>query len=140
MRIFLDANILFSAAYSDSAVRRLLKDLQAAFCTLVADRYVLEEALRNLSIHRPGSVPVLHKLVTSLTILPICRSPVEIPPDIQLPAKDIPVLAGAIEAGCHILMTGDFRYFGMLFGRTIGGVTIRSPVDTARAVLGHPRR
>jgi len=137
MRIFLDANILFSAAFSGGAVRRLISELQNASCTLIADNYVIEEACRNLSIQRPDAVPFLQLLIKSLKIVPTRRSSAEIPPDIQLPEKDIPVLAGAIAAGCDILMTGDSRHFGHLFGRSIGGVTIRSPLDTARASMGH---
>lgn len=138
MKISLDANILFSAAYSDSAVRRLVKNLNNKSCVLVADRYVLEEALRNLSIHRPAAVPELHELVKLLAIVPTRLFSAEIPTDINLPDKDVPVLSGAIDADCDILMTGDSRHFGQLFGRTIAGVTIYSPVDTARIVLGHP--
>lgn len=137
MRIFLDAHILFSAAFTDGAVRRLLTDLRNADCTLVADRYVIEEALRNLSIHQPETVSVLHELITSLLVVPTHRSCAKIPANIQIADKDIPVLAGAIHARCDSLMTGDSRHFGQFFGRTIGGVTIRSPVDTARAMLGH---
>jgi uncharacterized protein len=137
MRIFLDANILFSAAYSEAAVRRLIKDLKSASCSLVADRYVFEEALRNLTIQRSEAVPRLHKLVGLLTIVATHISSSAIPPDIHLPDKDVPVLASAIDAGCDILMTGDSRHFGPLFGRSIGGLYIRSPVDTARVVLGH---
>lgn len=98
MRIFLDANVLFSAAYSDSAVRRLLTDLQSVPHSLVADHYVLEEALRNLSMSW------LHTSVTTLTIVPT-RQP-----------------SDTVEAGCDSLMTGDSRHFSPLFGRTIGGV------------------
>ena len=136
MRIFLDANILFSAAFSDGAVQRLIKDLKRSACILVADRYVIEEALRNLSIHRPEAVSELHEIVKSLTVVPTRLVSAKIPVNIQLPEKDIPVLAGAISSGCDILMTGDSRHFGQLFGQTVGGVTIRSPVDIARAVLG----
>ena len=135
MRIFLDANILFSAAFSDGAIRRLLKDLRNADCTLVADRYVIEEALKNLSIHRPDTVSVLHELITSMSVVPTHKSCAKIPANIQLANKDIPVLASAIHARCDSLMTGDSRHFGQLFGRTVGGVTIRSPVDTAWAVF-----
>src|SRR6056297_3107635 len=137
MRIFLHANILFSAAFTDGAIRRLLKGLRNADRTLVADRYVIEEALKNLSIHRHETVSVLHKLITSLSVVPTHRSCTKIPANIHLPDKDIPVLAGAIHACCDSLMTGDSRHFGQLFGKTVGGVTIRSPVDTAKAVLGH---
>lgn len=136
MRIFLDANVLFSLAFSNGAVRRLIADLREASHTLVADQYVFEEALRNLSIQRPEAVGTLHEQAALMTIVatvsPGCRSPA----GVDLPAKDVPVLTSAIAAGYDILMTGDSRHFGHLFGRTIAGVTVHSPVDTARALHG----
>ncbi len=49
MRIFLDANILFSAARADGAVRQLLALCEDRGHELWADAYVLEEARRNLA-------------------------------------------------------------------------------------------
>ena len=49
MRVFLDANILFSAAKSDGAIRQLLRNLTLAKHTLVADSYVQAEAQRNIA-------------------------------------------------------------------------------------------
>ena len=46
MRVFLDANVLFSAAKSDGAIRELLGILVSSGHRLVADVYVLEEARR----------------------------------------------------------------------------------------------
>ena len=46
MRIFLDANILFSAAKSDGAVRRLLHRLLEGGHECHVDGYVVEEARR----------------------------------------------------------------------------------------------
>ncbi len=140
MRVFLDANVLFSAAFTDGAVRRLVNDMHAASHTVVADRYVIEEALRNLAIHRPEAVPVLHTLTAALTVAPTRQSAADVPAEelreVQFPEKDIPVLASAIGAGCDILITGDVRHFGPLVGRTVGGVTVRSPVDAAAVLLG----
>ena len=45
MRLFLDANILFSAAKSDGAVRRLLELLLARGHACWVDGYVVEEAV-----------------------------------------------------------------------------------------------
>jgi len=136
MRIFLDANILFSAAFSDGAIRRLIRDIRNAAHVVVADRYVIEEALRNISLHRSESLGVLHQIITALEIVPTWYT---LPPAIRdpgLPEKDMPVLATAMGARCDILMTGDVRHFGALFGASLGGTTIRSPVDTARVLFG----
>ena len=59
MRIFLDANILFSAAKSAGAVRGFLADLRTSGHMLVADAYVVGEARRNsegVMIHSPASL------------------------------------------------------------------------------------
>ena len=48
MRVFLDANILFSAAKSDGAVRELLRLLLDGGHECWADDYVVIEARRNL--------------------------------------------------------------------------------------------
>ena len=50
MRLFLDANVLFSAAKSDGPMRELLTRLARAGHELCADEYVLEEARRNLAL------------------------------------------------------------------------------------------
>ena len=48
MRIFVDANVLFSAARSAGAIRTLLQMLQSTGHALAADAYVVAEARRNL--------------------------------------------------------------------------------------------
>ncbi len=48
MRIFLDANVLFSAAKSDGAVHQLLTLLEKLHHECCVDGYVFEEARRNL--------------------------------------------------------------------------------------------
>jgi hypothetical protein len=48
MRVFLDANILFSAAKSDGAVRALVRLLVESAATSWADAYVVAEARRSL--------------------------------------------------------------------------------------------
>ena len=55
MRIFLDANILFSAAKSAGAVRQLLEALVSQKHVLCADAYVVTEARRNLSAKAPAA-------------------------------------------------------------------------------------
>ena len=56
MRVFLDANILFSAAKSSGAVRAFLTELKTGGHTLVADGYVVSEARRNLETKFPAAM------------------------------------------------------------------------------------
>src|SRR6266568_4424173 len=71
MWIFLDANILFSAAKSDGAVRRLLDLLIEAGHECWADGFVAEEARRNLAAKFPDGLPVLDTLLARLRTGPI---------------------------------------------------------------------
>jgi hypothetical protein len=52
MRIFFDANILFSAAKSEGAVRAFLSQLRTDGHTLVVDAYVVGEAKPSPGIQR----------------------------------------------------------------------------------------
>ena len=131
MRIFLDANILFSAAKSAGAMRRFLETLKFTGHTLVADAYVLEEGRRNLEVKFPGSLEDFEGLAEGIESSGglRCFLAPEIAP--ELPEKDRPVLAAAIQRGCQVLLTGDKTHFGALYGRNFKGVTIHSPASLA---------
>lgn len=135
MRVFLDANVLFSAAKSDGAVRELVRRVSDAGHALCADAYVVAEARRNLELKAPAGVAALDALLLSVNVAPFQRA--QIPPDIaaRLPEKDQPVLAAAIHQRCDALVTGDRTHFGALYGTRIGGVQIHSPRSLAVALL-----
>ena len=136
MRIFLDANILFSAARADGAVRQLLALCEAAGHELWADAYVCEEARRNLAAKAPNGLPVLKAMAARIRIGGLIVSSALLPDTVVLPEKDRPVLAAAIHHRCDTLVTGDRTHFGALYGNTIRGVTVLSPAMLADAVLG----
>jgi predicted nucleic acid-binding protein len=136
MRVFLDANILFSAAKSDGAIRRLLALLAQAGHECHADTYVVEEARRNLALKAPGSLPVLDRLVSRIHVAQASAGIAEAEVVRSLPEKDRPVLAAAIQLGCQALVTGDRTHFGVIHGKTLGGVTIHSPRSLAQVLLG----
>ncbi len=141
MRIFLDANILFSAAKSAGAVRQLLGQLNERGHKLVADDYVATEARRNLT-RKAGSdaIPYLDALLLQIEMSHAQHSMQRIvsrPPDTDwLPEKDRPVLRASIALQCDALVTGDRPDFGSGFGKTFGGVTVYSPAELARVVVG----
>ena len=56
MRIFLDANVVFSASKSDGAVRLLVRRLLDAGHECLADEYVVIEARRNLEAKGPEAM------------------------------------------------------------------------------------
>jgi len=122
-RLFLDANVLFSAAYrSDARLRELwaAKDVK-----LVTSSYAVEEARRNLD--SPKQREELEKLMRKMEVL--ASSPAERPVTIDLPQKDRPILLAAIESKADYLITGDFTHFGKYYGKTVEGVLILTPSE-----------
>lgn len=136
MRIFLDANILFSAAKTDGAMRKLLPLLRAAGHELWADGYVLEEARRNLHAKAPDGLPALDAIIAEIRVSE--AHPGDENPGSAarlLPEKDRPVLAAAVRLRCEALVTGDRSHFGAWYGKTLEGVAIHSPRSLAEALL-----
>lgn len=131
MRVYLDANILFSAAKSAGAVRTLLERLRTDGHMLVADGFVIAEARRNLEIKGASALETLEQILTGVETVPF-RS-LDVPPDLEalLPEKDRPVLAAAMVLRCDVLVTGDRTHFGALYGETVRGVTMHSPRSLA---------
>lgn len=124
--LFLDANIIFSAAYKDGLSRALFRFGKAEKVKLITSDWVLEEAKRNLQIKCDKSLPFFNR-----EILPILR--IE-SPDIshwiclvKLHEKDRPVLGAAVVLKAAYMITGDARHFRHLFGKTVQGVTITNP-------------
>jgi uncharacterized protein len=135
MRVFLDANVLFSAAKTDGAVRALLTLLERSGHRACVDAYVVEEARRNLGAKAADRLLDLEGLLARTAIGPVPRVNPALEASLPLPAKDRPVLVAAIHQGCDALVTGDRTHFGALYGRTIQGVTIYSPRALAEALL-----
>lgn len=127
MRIFLDANILFSAAKTDGLMRALLVRLRQSGHVLCSDAFVEAEAFRNLERKGPEAISALHDLLVTLERHPFRRHFLRKGPGDALPDKDRPVLAAAVGLGCDMLLTGDRTHFGNLFGTTIEGVAVHSP-------------
>ena len=121
-RLFLDANVLFSAAYREE--NSLLQLWQLADVELTTSRFAVAEAERNLA--NESKRQRLLTLVQKLTVFESALS-VALPSNVRLPEKDVPILAAAIETGATHLLTGDKRHFGPLFGQRINGVLVERP-------------
>jgi len=131
VRVFLDANILFSAAKSAGAVREFLSRLEAAGHALCADAYVVEEARRNLAVKGPEALAALGQLLARLEIGAFRIDPLPAPVTVRVHEKDWPVVAAAVRLGCDVLLTGDRTHFGSLFGHRLLGVAVHSPRSLA---------
>ena len=128
LRVFLDANVLFSAAYREGAGLLVLwkqPDVQ-----LLTSGYAVEEARRNLDTADRRSR--LEELLGAVRIGSEAPQ-VTLPPGVGLPQNDEPILRAAIAAGATHLLTGDLRDFGHLMGRRIGGLKIQTPGEFLRS-------
>jgi uncharacterized protein len=137
VRVFLDANVLFSAAYLPESRTAAIFDLAAAgLCTLVGSAFAIDEARRNLRLKRPRGLPRLDVLVRRLALAPE-PTPEHLPWALSqgIIEKDAPILAAAARAGADLLVTGDKTHFGSLFGRTLAGVTILPPAEALARIL-----
>jgi len=129
-RLFLDANVLFSAAYrEDAGVRRLWRLSETGLVTSV---YAAEEARRNLSIEEQRAD--LDALLGAVRVSNLLADLAE-HPGIEgsgLPEKDLPILRAAVAANATRLITGDRRHFGHLLGKTVAGVLVVRPAEYLR--------
>lgn len=124
-RLFLDANILYSAAHSETASLARLWAL--ADVELLTSGYALEEARRNLE--NPERIARLGRLAARMHVVKIDDSDVALPPKLALREKDRPILRAAVPAKASHLLTGDVRDFGPFFGKTLLGVLVLRPAD-----------
>ena len=124
MKLFLDANVLFTAAHNPTGNAALVVELQPkAKWSLVSSTYAMEEARRNLQRKAPGALDRLNRIATGLEV-------VQHRPDLEYPAglieKDRPIFQAALGCGATHLLTGDLKHFGPLMAR---------PKDTCGVVI-----
>lgn len=120
-RVFLDANVLFSAAHrSGAGLLQLWKLDKAVLCS---SRYALEEARYNLD-EEEQRVRLI-KLSEAVHWFEAAQR--KLRRGISLPEKDAPIMLAAIQARATHLLTGDVRHFGQYFGKKIEGIAIVLP-------------
>ena len=138
MRLFLDANVLFTAAHNPEGRSAAIFQLaRGGVCRLVTSPHALEEAKRNLGLKYPALVDALEQLVTLASVEPEAHSTdVGWALEQGLPPKDAPILAAAAHARCDVLVTGDRTHFGHLYGRRFRGIEVLPPADALARLLG----
>jgi predicted nucleic acid-binding protein len=125
-RIFVDANVLYSAAYLELAGLARLWSLDDA--QLLSSAYAIEEARRNLARDRPEALPRLKRLLESVSTVDAPQG-LKLPETIRLDPKDQPILMAAIHGKAYYLLTGDARHFHHLYGMRIEGVLVLRPAQ-----------
>jgi predicted nucleic acid-binding protein len=126
IRLFLDANVLFTAAHNPSGKAALIIDLRTqSYWEVVTSSYAIEEARRNISIKFPDCLDGFETLISSIIKAP-SRSGRGCP--VPLPEKDRPILEAAIQCKATHLLTGDIKDFGPFMNNAnlTGGVLIQT--------------
>ena len=127
MKIFLDANALFSAGQRGGPTAQVVKLVHARAVAVTCD-YAVEEARRNVELKRLTWLTAFDELIVTVSVV---RTECFALP-VTLAQKDVPILCSAIRAGCVYLVTSDKRDFGHLYGQSVQGVTIWSLLQLTR--------
>lgn len=135
--LFLDANILFSAAHSPEGRSAALFSLaRQRYCRLITSHFALEEARRNLA----------HKNVQALARLKALSNWVHLCAEADAPRfekarsvglkdpMDVPILAAAM-GRADVLVTGDIKHFGPWMNRRVEGLTVLGLAQTVDLVV-----
>jgi len=124
IRVFLDANVLFSASYSDR--NRFLQFWRMEGVAPVTSRYAIAEVRGHLI--RAGHLERFEALVAKTDLVGDVDLRI-IPSGVVVVEKDRPILAAAIGASTGYLVTGDKNHFSHLYHATVGFVSVISPTE-----------
>jgi uncharacterized protein len=126
--VFLDANILFSAALGGPVFQLLLDLADRGTIRLTTSRACVIEAETNLGRKRPDRNDALAPILAACSI----ESNVEADEHLAwaealVDPDDVHVLAAARQATAEVLLTGDTTHFGKLMERDDLGLRVRTP-------------
>ena len=123
IRVFLDANVLFTAAHNPDGKAALVIELGVrGYWQLFTSDYALEEAGRNLKRKFPRSLATLDETRPALRISSHHGA---IPELTGLAGKDQPIFQAALACEATHLLTGDIRDFGRFMNRPADAHGIR---------------
>ncbi len=134
-RLFLDANVLFTAAHNPTGKASLLFDCAArGHWTIVTSSQAVQEARHNLRLKYPECLSRLEMLCKAAMIAPTAAGT---SCALDLPPKDIPIYLSAIHSKATHLITGDMRHFGPCMNEPARteGVTIRTAASFFEQIL-----
>ncbi|MHB8708494.1 MAG: PIN domain-containing protein [Desulfuromonadales bacterium] len=115
MRLFLDANVLFTAAHNPEGKAAFLLELaREGHWVCLSSALAIEEARRNLTRKYPASLEAFDALLAGVEL--VLDHPAEDCP-LALADKDRPIFAAALRADATHLLTGDRRHFGAWMNR-----------------------
>lgn len=101
-KVFLDANVIFTAVWNPNGISRKIIERNDAFFVMTCELAV-EEARRNLLAKKPKSINDLLQILKHIKILPtiLHGGPV------NLNTKDKPIFFSAKAGRADVIITGD---------------------------------
>ncbi len=134
MKVFLDANVLFTAAHNPRGKAAFIVELALnGHWEVVSSGFAIEEARRNLEVKFPNVLEVFEKLIRNISVAPDVAH--ETCP-IDLPEKDVPIFLSAVVARCTHLLTGDLKDFGRFMNepKRTSGLVIQTVAEFLSAL------
>jgi predicted nucleic acid-binding protein len=115
MRVFLDANVIFTAARNPRGKAAFVIELgTVGHFSLFTSTAAFMEAERNLAAKYPDSIPFLGGLTGRITRI---TADLSAPFPDGLPTKDAVIFQAAVTCRATHFLTGDLRHFGPLMNR-----------------------
>ncbi len=103
---------------------------------MTTSRLAVEEARRNIAHKRADRMAHLDALIDQVHVGQEPATPhLELAKQHGLPAKDIPILAAAIVQQTDLLVTGDRRDFGHLYGTHVAQTRIVGLAEAIERIL-----
>lgn len=133
--IFLDANVLFTAAHNPLGKAALVLELVAQWhWQIMTSTLAVEEARRNLDIKFPTCLARLESILGNVEVVSSVSGPTC---PIELPEKDQTIFLTAVKCRVTYLLTGDIRHFGPFMNRPsqTAGVAVMTVSDFLGKVL-----
>jgi len=128
LRVFLDANVFFSAFYGSRNCERIIKAHQQEEISLVTSSLVIEESLRNIQEKIPAVISSFKDLLTN-NPPELIADPAEIDPKIRLlvDEKDQPIFTSAILGKVKYFVTGNTKDFKAKELQKVTGIKVLTP-------------
>ena len=135
MRLFLDANVLFTAVHNPRGKAALVIELgKQGHFALATSLYASEEARRNMERKFPQSLDRLDLLMRGVPLIPYQP---DLPFPVSLAEKDRPIFQAAVAWGATHLLTGDLKDFGPFMNRPeeTSGILVQTVAEFLRSLL-----
>lgn len=143
IRWFLDASVLFSAAYSDTgAAHEIIQLGFAGQLELVVSDLVLEEARRNLAAKAPAALPAFETFVVSAPFVVTDPNYDHVVKMAKFTAlKDAPVVAAAMRGRVSCLVSHDVKHLvGNRVLERAADMRILTPGDALQLLRGQVKK